>query len=58
MDTVEKLKECEDNVRKTVEMMLTELSPFDVKDEDVINFEDRLERLGKCLLPFQIKSID
>ena len=27
--------------------MLTELSPFDVTDEDVINFEDRVERLGK-----------
>ena len=46
-EALEKLKEYEDNVSKTVEMMLTELSPFDVTDEDVINFEDRVERLGK-----------
>ena len=46
-EALEKLKKCEDNVAKTVEMMLTELSPFDVTDEDVINFEDRVERLGK-----------
>ena len=46
-EALEKLKKCEDNVSKTVEMMLTELSPFDVTDEDVINFEDRVERLSK-----------
>ena len=46
-EALEMFKECEDNVSKTVEMMLTELSPFDVTDEDVINFEDRVERLGK-----------
>ena len=47
-EVLEKLKKCEDNVAKTVERMLTELSPFDVTDEDVINFEDRV-KVGKSV---------
>ena len=46
-ETLDKLKECEDNVNKVVEVMVSDLSPFDVTDENVTGLEERIDRLGK-----------
>ena len=46
-ETLEKLKECENNVKKAVEVILSELSPFDVTDENITCYEERLDRLEK-----------
>ena len=46
-ETLEKLKECENRVKKAVEVILSELSPFDVTDENITCYEERLDRLEK-----------
>ena len=46
-ETLEKLKECENNVKKAVEVILSELSPFDVTDENITCYKERLDRLEK-----------
>ena len=46
-ETLEKLKECENNVKKAVEVILSELSPFDVTYENITCYEERLDRLEK-----------
>ena len=40
---LEKLKECGDCVGKVVEEIVSDLTPFDVNDESVTAFEDRIE---------------
>ena len=46
-ETLDKLSACEDHVTKVVEVMVPDLSPFDVTDENVTGLEERIDRLGK-----------
>ena len=39
------LEECEGDVKKSAQEIVKELSPFDIKDENVMVLEDRYERL-------------
>ena len=49
------LEECEGNVKKAVEEIVKELSPFDIKDESVMAFEDRFERLENVSKKIEVK---
>ena len=40
---------------KVVEEIVSDLTPFDVNDESVTAFEDRIERLEKVSISLQIK---
>ena len=46
-EALEKLDNCEQNVSKAVSEMVADLSPFDVTDDNITSFEDRLDRLEK-----------
>ena len=46
-EIISKLTENENDVKKVVSDIVEELSPFDIKDEDAMLFEDRLDRLEK-----------
>ena len=46
-EALEKLDDCEQNVSKAVSEMVADLSPFDVTDDNITCFEDRLDRLEK-----------
>ena len=44
-EALEKLEKNEDVVKKVVEEMIEELTPFNMSDSDALLLEDRLERL-------------
>ena len=46
-EIISKLTANENDVKKVVSEIVEELSPFDIKDEDAMLFEDRLDRLEK-----------
>ena len=46
-ETLEILEKCEDNFSKAADVIISDLSPFDVTDEDETAIDNRLERLDK-----------
>ena len=42
-EVLEKLKECGDCVGKVIQEIVSDQTPFDVNDESVTAFEDRIE---------------
>lgn len=46
-EILEKLTDCENDVTRAVSDIVSDLSPFDVTDDNVLAVEDRLERLDK-----------
>ena len=46
-ETLQKLEELGENVSKAVSEMVSDLSPFDVNDENVTAYEDRIKKLDK-----------
>ena len=46
-EILEKLEECENDVKRAVDEIVADISPFDMSDINVNDFEDKLERLGK-----------
>ena len=50
-----KLEQHENDVRKVAEEVVSELTPFDVTDDNVLILEDRLERVEKVTVAFMAK---
>ena len=50
-----KLEQHENDVRKVAEEVVSELTPFDVTDDNVLMLEDRLERVEKVTMSFMKK---
>ena len=46
-EILEKLEECENDVKRAVDEIVSDISPFDMSDINVNDFEDKVERLGK-----------
>ena len=46
-ETLQKLDELGDNVSKAVREMVSDLSPFDIDDENVTAYEERVNKLDK-----------
>ena len=46
-ETLQKLEELGDNVQKAASEMVSDLSPFDVNDQNVEAYDERIEKLDK-----------
>ena len=57
-EILEKLKECENDVKKVVSVIVSDLTPFDEANESMTAFEDRLERMKKLSTTLACKYIN
>ena len=46
-EILEKLEECENDVKRAVGEIVADISPFDVADSNVEDFEEKVEKLDK-----------
>ena len=46
-DVIDKLAECENDVKRAVNEIVADISPFDITDINVDDFEDKVEKLDQ-----------